>query len=103
MAPTRKQTKSVSVLEAAHNAVNARAENYGEKIVNFTNIADMWTVLLRHKLQQDTVVTPQDVAMCMTALKLARLIQTDGRHADSIIDIAGYAECLGQINETTEQ
>lgn len=83
-----------SILTEAHSAVNGeRQENYGKQTNNFQRIADMWRVIL------GVPVTPQQVAMCMIALKLARLVHTNGQHRDSTVDIAGYAECLGKINE----
>jgi hypothetical protein len=86
-----------SILERAHEAVNGeRQENYGNQHQNFTNIADIWTVILREKLIAP--VTPQDVAMCQIGLKLARLAKNGGKHFDSIVDVAGYAECLDKVN-----
>jgi hypothetical protein len=83
----------LSILAEADKAVNGeRQENYGSQTANFSNIAAMWSVLL------DVTVTPQQVAMCMIALKLARLKKTGGLHRDSVIDIAGYAECLEKVN-----
>ena len=84
----------VSILTEADKAVNGeRQENYGSQSTNFQNIADIWRVIL------GIPITPQQVAMCMAGLKLARLIKTNGHHRDSIVDIAGYAECLQKINE----
>lgn len=82
-----------SVLAEADKAVNGeRQENYGSQRENFQRIADMWRVIL------GVPVTPQQVAMCMIALKLARLVHTNGQHRDSVVDVAGYAECLSKIN-----
>jgi hypothetical protein len=82
-----------SILEEANKAVNGeRQENYGSQSENFKHIAQMWAVILRRD------VSVQEVAMCMMALKLARLIKTGGGHRDSIVDIAGYAECLAKVN-----
>jgi hypothetical protein len=86
-----------SILREAHEAVNGeRMENYGEQRRNFTDIGDMWSVVLRDKLVAP--ITPQDVAMCQIAVKLSRLTRTGGQHRDSIVDIAGYAECLDKVN-----
>lgn len=82
-----------SILEEANRAVNGeRQENYGSQTLNFQRIAALWGPLL------GVDVTPQQVSMCMIALKLARLVHTNGQHRDSAVDIAGYAECLGKIN-----
>lgn len=88
-----------TVLHIAHAAVyGEREENYGDKSVNFTNIADLWSIILRDKLGGN-FITPQEVAVCMIQVKAARLMNTGFRHHDSIVDIAGYAECLGAINK----
>lgn len=93
MTPARK-----SILEMAHQAVGGdRQENYGDQHTNFTNIADIWSVILREKLTSP--ITPQEVAMCQIGLKLARLQKTGGLHRDSIVDVAGYAECLDKVNQ----
>lgn len=97
-AACNKEPTPKCILELAHLAVNGeRQENYGSQTTNFTNIADMWTVILREKLISP--ITPQDVTMCQVGLKLARLTKTGGCHRDSIIDIAGYAECLDKVNQ----
>lgn len=87
-----------NVLEKASDAVNGdRADNYGDQLTNFTNIADRMTITLREKLIAP--ITPQEVALLMIDVKLARLVKTGGRHEDSIVDIAGYALCLEKVNE----
>ena len=80
----------IDVLEAAIHAVEARGENYGDVRQNHQRIASLWSVVLG----QD--VTPEQVALCMTCLKVARLIETPD-HADSWIDIAGYGACGAEI------
>lgn len=80
----------VDALEAAIHAVEARGENYGDVRQNHQRIASLWSVVLG----QD--VTPEQVALCMTCLKVARLIETPD-HEDSWIDIAGYGACGAEI------
>jgi hypothetical protein len=41
-------------------------------------------------------VTPEQVALAMTCLKVARLIETPD-HEDSWVDIAGYGACGAEI------
>ena len=53
-------------------------------------IASLWSVVLG----QD--VTPEQVALCMTCLKVARLMETPA-HEDSWVDIAGYGACGAEI------
>ena len=82
--------KKLEALEAAINAVEARGENYGDVRQNHQRIAALWSVVLG----QD--VTPEQVALCMTCLKVARLIETPD-HEDSWIDIAGSGACGAEI------
>ena len=97
MAVNAEQERTKNVLELANEAVNGeRAENYGDQLTNFTNIADRMTITLREKLIAP--ITPQEVALLMLDVKLARLVKTGGQHRDSIIDIAGYALCLDVVN-----
>jgi uncharacterized protein DUF6378 len=42
-------------------------------------------------------VTPAQVALCLIDLKMARLSR-DPAHLDSIVDVAGYAACLRDVN-----
>jgi len=78
------------LLTDAMNAVSERGSSYGTVEENFDRIARLWTVLLGKD------VTPGEVALCLAALKMARLIQTPD-HRDSWVDLAGYAACGGEV------
>jgi len=67
-----------------------RNSNYGEPLVNHQRIADIWSVILGAK------VRPDQVALCMVGVKLARLIETP-QHQDSFIDGAAYFAIAGEI------
>ena len=100
IADSNEEERRKTVLERAHLAVHGdRQENYGDQLANFTNIADRMTITLRDKLVAP--ITPQEVALLMIDVKVARLTKTGGRHFDSIVDIAGYAECLDVVNQQT--
>jgi hypothetical protein len=71
-----------------------RQVDYGSPIEDFTKQAKMWSVIL------NTNVTPQQIAMCMIAVKLCRLTNSP-RHRDSAIDVVGYARCLDLCNQAT--
>lgn len=88
-----KTTKSRSkVLTQADKLVNgARASEYGDAKQNFDDIAKLWSVLL------ETEVTPQQVALCMIAVKSARLMKSASQ--DSWVDICGYGALGGELNE----
>jgi len=88
-------------LEAALKAVTDRGEAYAKPEDSFQTIADLWTVILRGRglLLPGVDIWPQDVALMMAALKMARLISKPN-HQDSWTDLAGYAACGAEI--TTE-
>lgn len=99
-------TTKRDVLEKAIAAVADRGLNYGKPEDNFRRIARLWNAHLvnRHsdKAGGDTVTAlPKldeiDVALMMALMKIARL-DNDPTHLDSIVDLAGYAACLGEIS-----
>ena len=71
-----------------------RQVDYGSPIEDFTKQAKMWGAIL------GVSVTPQQIAMCMIAVKLSRLTNSP-RHKDSVVDIVGYARCLDLCNQAT--
>lgn len=91
--PPRKPASRDEILDRAGELINGdRAADYGSALANHQRIAALWTVILHVE------VTPVDVAMCMAALKLARLAN-DHTKADSWIDLAGYAALGGEMAE----
>lgn len=71
-------------LTTARELINGdRARDYGDARENFQRIADLWTPIL------GVPVTASDVALCLTQLKVARLVTSPG-HVDSWVDAAGY-------------
>lgn len=70
--------------EAAGLIEHDRQITYGTSWTNHSRIAALWSVILERPIR------PDQVAACMVAVKLARLIQTP-THADSWIDAAAYA------------
>jgi len=80
-----------SILATANDLINGqRARDYGDAAENFQRIADLWRPVL------GVEVTPEQVALCMTQLKIARLI-TSPVHQDSWIDACGYLALGGEI------
>ena len=81
------------LLQKTADVIKERGESYGSMVDNHTRIAKLWSVLL------DTEVTPEQVALCMIAVKQARLMETSN-HNDSWQDILGYAlvgyECANE-------
>ncbi len=94
--------KAMDLLDAAKKIVSgARRATYGLPEDNFRTIAAMWTPFLTKRNGRDVVITSADVAAMMILMKCARLGETIN-HADSTLDIAGYAACLARCQYTPE-
>lgn len=79
------------ILAKADELINGeRQQHYGPPQENFARIAAGWAVIL------GTSVTPEQVALCMAWLKIARL--TNGPHDDSYIDGAAYLALAGELS-----
>ena len=60
--------RSSELLRKASDLVSGdRQKDYGDKLHNHKNIADLWSAYL------DTSISPHDVAVMMCLLKIARL------------------------------
>jgi hypothetical protein len=80
----------INVLEAAQELVSGdRQKDYGSCVDSFNRIADFWSAYL------GTEVTAKDVAAMLILMKVSRSKTSD--KLDTPVDIAGYAECMGQI------
>ena len=80
------------VLDTAKDYVTKdRAADHGDMEDNFLTIAAYWNTHLGIHL-----IGPQDVAVMMTLLKLARIRQNE-KHIDNWIDACGYMACGGEI------
>lgn len=91
------------VLAEAHAAVMGRGEAYGYVENSFGQISELWSWWLEDKYVGTgkgnydlTPLDPKDVAVMMALMKIARL-KLDINHQDSIVDLAGYAACLGEL------
>lgn len=79
------------ILDTAKQYVNVdRAGTHGDAESNFGLIAAYWSAHL------DAYVGPEDVAIMMTLLKLARA-KANPAHADNWVDGCGYLACGGEI------
>lgn len=92
-------TPAPSFLQQADMLINGdRQQDYGDKLQNFSQIAMLWQGTLAAKLAPDASITPEDVALCMIQVKIARLAKKPD-HFDSILDVAGYAGCYNKLQE----
>ena len=79
------------ILDSAKKCVcEDRESQYGSPEDSFELIAELWSSYL------DYAISPVDVAIMMSLLKIAR-IATGRFKADSYIDACGYSACAGEI------
>ncbi len=80
------------ILDTAKGYVTRdRAADHGDMEDNFRTIASYWNTHLGIDF-----IKPQDVAVMMTMLKLARIRQNEN-HLDNWVDACGYMACGGEI------
>lgn len=85
----------MSILTEAEEIINGqRAMDYGDAKVNHERIAALWNPFLQNRKWE--TVTPEDVAVMMILVKIARY-QENGYHHDTTVDIAGYAGVLEKM------
>lgn len=102
--------KEKPILKLAKEAVmGPRQANYGSPKVNFERAALIWTTYLQAKYnpwvdelgdvprQRRLVLDARDYSAMMRLCKEARLMS--GYHEDSVVDIAGYAQCDQRVEE----
>ena len=79
------------ILDTAKQYINVdRADTHGDAESNFGLIAAYWSAHLNR------TISPHDVAVMMTLMKLARM-RSNPAHVDSAIDAAGYSALAGEI------
>ena len=97
--PPEHVSKRQQILESAIIQVTGKREtDYGKPENNFETIAKLWSIYL----DCDISISARDVAIMMALLKIARI---KGKNAteDSFIDLAGYAACAGEIENSLKE
>lgn len=98
--PTDTPTTRAAILDAAKKIVTGdREQQYGKPEDNFAVIARFWEVYLSERCVDggsDVTLNPDDVAMLMALMKVAR-IMTGTFKGDSYIDACGYLSCAAEI------
>ena len=94
MTDKRNSTARQRMLDEAGRIISGQRDaQYGGPEDNFSRIAKIWSVIFGIE------VTPEDVAMAMVALKVARYASKSGFQPDTWVDIAGYAACGYEVGE----
>ena len=88
-----------SVRDAVDLVDGPRQQSYGHPFANHKRIADFWNVRLQGKLKEPLNV--HDIVSCMRLVKEARMM--NGFHADSCVDIGGFAEVDLRVAEHIEK
>lgn len=91
-------TRQRVLKEAKKCVCGQREQDYGTPEDSFRLIAQLWESYIRERMVgvTDVCVNPEDVAIMMAMLKIARLAYNP-EHMDSWVDLAGYAACGGEI------
>lgn len=77
------------LFEAADTVEGPRNDAYGHPADDFARAASIWSGIL------GVDVTPQQVALCMVGVKLARQVHSPKR--DNVVDSIGYLLCLDAV------
>ena len=93
-APTARAGES-EVLEALSLVYGNRQGDYGTPRQNYEAMAKVWSGMLHHVLKRD--LTPEEVVICMAALKLQREAHKPKR--DNVVDLHGYGIVLSRVKE----
>jgi hypothetical protein len=84
------------ILKTANEYITKdRQATHGNAEDNFKNIARLWSAYT------ELPITPQDVAMMMALLKVARF-KGNPSHTDNAIDLCGYAALAGEIGHINQ-
>lgn len=83
--------------EAERLVFGDRQASYEHPRKGFGRTAAIWDALLADKLAEGKHIDARDVALLMTAIKLAR--EAGNPKRDNRVDIAGYALCLDRLEE----
>lgn len=95
------------ILEAAEKCVcGDRDTQYGSPENSFRLIARLWNDYLftgknKGGPVQSDIISSRDVAAMMALLKIARI--RGGRKDDNWVDLAGYAACGGELDDTKQK
>ena len=68
-----------------------RQRDYAHPKINFQRIANLWSIIL------DVDITPEQVALCMIQVKVAREMNRHTR--DNLVDLIGYTLTLDACME----
>lgn len=83
----------MNLLDEARSILKSRSAQYGGAQSEFTKLGQKWAATLG----LPEAIDPHLVGVMMIDLKTVRLSR--GYHADSLIDVVGYAECVQKVED----
>lgn len=83
-----------TILDEVKSILYERQGTYDKPENNFQRIADLWNAYIKSRPEKNDL-TPQDVALMMVLMKVAREVYQH-KH-DNISDGIGYFVCLEQM------
>lgn len=84
------ELKASQILADARDTMQARGQQYADPATNHLRISHLWSTYL------ERYVSPEQVAMCMALLKIARSMESR-EYADNYIDAAAYLSISGEL------
>ena len=84
-------------LDRVKDIVAEREGQHGKPAETFKAIAAAWSAYLTAIVGVPVMLREEDVAMMMVELKVQRFAGGQGTHMDTLLDIAGYAACAGEL------
>jgi hypothetical protein len=82
---------SRTAAQAVHLVEGDRHDDYGHPLDDFSRTALIWTAILGHH------VTPEQVALCMVGVKIAREVHAP--KDDNVVDACGYLITLQMVKD----
>lgn len=89
-------TKS-EFLDEVKRIVAEREGQHGKPGDTFKAIAAAWSAYLAAVVGVPVMLREEDVTMMMVELKVQRFAHGQSAHMDTLLDIAGYAACAGEL------
>ena len=84
-------------LDRVKSIVAEREGQHGKPAETFKAIAAAWSAYLTAIVGVPVMLREEDVAMMMVELKVQRFAGGQSAHMDTLLDIAGYAACAGEL------
>lgn len=84
-------------LDKVKRIVAEREGQHGKPRETFKGIATTWSEYLTAVVGVPVMLREEDVAMMLVELKVQRFAHGQSAHMDTLLDIAGYAACAGEL------